>query len=627
MASNADIPNMSMLRQIVLDLAPFPGRAGTTWRTAAICTLAVTIAMMFQIPESAISCYLIIFLMKADGSENTIIPIAAAFAITLLVAMIVPILQWSVESPLLRLLVMTGVSIVFLFIGAASKLGEAGGIVALIIAFVLSLVNQVPIGGVISTGLRYAWEMAIMPMIVMAAFNLCFGRSTVSLLREGMRQRLVAARDVVLANSQDAQERVRELLHQGNDEANKRIMFVRLLHLTSRDALRQIEVDVLASYQLLLAARALPAEISDATRAVLGAEISAAIDALDAGNAMPQPQAMREGSSATERGIHHALATMAGNVEADFAAAPKDTFFAPDALTNPRYQGFALKTTLAAMLCYVFYAGINWQGIHTAMITCYVASLGTAGETIHKLCLRIGGCLIGAALGISSIMFLMPHMDSIGHLMLLLFAVTCIAAWVSSGDERIAYAGVQIGLAFYLTILQGFAPTIDTDTARDRIIGILVGNLAIYFVSTMIWPVTVESSIRTSLSKALKGLAVLASTRPDKRGAMVAQVADIETQLDAVSRNFQLMSFEPKALQPAKTIGNNLQEIAEQVASLDKEIYFSQEDLSYLSLPLTRLAEKVTASDACGTDVPEASPESHTMSLERMEQLIAGKEA
>ncbi|MCL7999838.1 hypothetical protein M8994_16485 [Brucella sp. 21LCYQ03] len=43
--------------------------------------------------------------------------------------------------------------------------------------------------------------------------------------------------------------------------------------------------------------------------------------------------------------------------------------------------------------------------------------------------------------------------------------------WASAGSEKVTYGGVQIGLAFTLTVLPGFGPTTDMDTARDRIIG------------------------------------------------------------------------------------------------------------------------------------------------------------
>src|SRR5690606_24507434 len=130
-------------------------------------------------------------------------------------------------------------------------------------------------------------------------------------------------------------------------------------------------------------------------------------------------------------------------------------------LSNPVYSRFAIKTTAAATISYLVYTAIDWQGIHTAMITCYVAALGTTAETVHKLTLRIIGCLIGAAMGVGAILFLIPHMTSIGSLMALVFAGILIAGWVSSGSERIAYAGIQIGLAFLLTILQDFGPSID----------------------------------------------------------------------------------------------------------------------------------------------------------------------
>lgn len=125
---------------------------------------------------------------------------------------------------------------------------------------------------------------------------------------------------------------------------------------------------------------------------------------------------------------------------------PKGSFFVENAFTDPVHQQFALKTTMASVICYLVYTAMDWQDIHTAMITCYVAALGSTGETVHKLALRIVGCLIGALLGMLSLIFIVPFMSDIGQLMVLVFTALMLSAWVSSGSERIAYAGIQMGL-------------------------------------------------------------------------------------------------------------------------------------------------------------------------------------
>jgi len=103
----------------------------------------------------------------------------------------------------------------------------------------------------------------------------------------------------------------------------------------------------------------------------------------------------------------------------------------------------------------------------------------------------------------------MPRMTDLGDLFLLLAPVTLLAAWVGYGSERISYAGWQIGLAFYLVVLQGYGPTIDMYTARDRTIGILFGNIVVFAIFTTIWPVSVANVVRTHLANALEQLATL----------------------------------------------------------------------------------------------------------------------
>jgi multidrug resistance protein MdtO len=149
---------------------------------------------------------------------------------------------------------------------------------------------------------------------------------------------------------------------------------------------------------------------------------------------------------------------------------------------------FAFKVTLAAMTCYIFYTGVDWSGIHTAFITCCFIALESTGATLRKGWLRLSGCLAGGALGFTSILFLVPRMETIASLSLLVAVVSALAGWVAAGSPRIAYAGLQMAFAFYLSLFQGFAPGTELDIIRDRLVGIILGIVVTSIVFRYLWP-------------------------------------------------------------------------------------------------------------------------------------------
>jgi uncharacterized membrane protein YccC len=166
---------------------------------------------------------------------------------------------------------------------------------------------------------------------------------------------------------------------------------------------------------------------------------------------------------------------------------PKSLFLS-DAFTNPAHVHFALKVTFAAMFCYIFYSAIDWSGIHTAFITCTFIALETTEATFYKGTLRIVGCLIGGALALFSIVFLIPHMETIASLVVLVACAAAIAGWVATGSQRISYAGLQVAFAFFISIFQGYAPDTDLDKVRDRVVGILFGLVVTGLVFHYVWP-------------------------------------------------------------------------------------------------------------------------------------------
>jgi uncharacterized membrane protein YccC len=218
---------------------------------------------------------------------------------------------------------------------------------------------------------------------------------------------------------------------------------------------------------------------------------------------------------------------------------PKPTsLFVPDAFTNPAHVHFALKVTFAAMFSYIVYEGIDWSGIHTAFITCTFIALESTGATLHKGVLRMGGCIIGGALALFTIVFLMPHMVTIASLVVVVAGASAIAGWVASGSEMISYAGLQIAFAFFYSVFQGYAPDTDLDNVRDRVVGILFGLIVTGLVFRYIWSEHTIDRLRDALRQALRQVArLLEIPRPDT--SVEKAKTDAHALIPETSRTFE----------------------------------------------------------------------------------------
>src|SRR6266850_972516 len=221
---------------------------------------------------------------------------------------------------------------------------------------------------------------------------------------------------------------------------------------------------------------------------------------------------------------------------AEHRSKPK-SLFVPDAFTNPAHVHFALKVTFAAMFCYIVYEAIDWSGIHTAFITCTFIALESTEATLYKGTLRIVGCVIGGALALFSIVFLMPHMETIASLVVLVACASAIAGWVGTGSERISYAGLQIAFAFFYSVFQGYAPDTDLDNVRNRVVGILFGLVVTGLVFRYIWPERTIDRLRAALRQALRQLAQVLEI-PRRESSIEAAKADAHRLIGETSKSF-----------------------------------------------------------------------------------------
>ena len=560
------------LRLAVHDVVdPFPGRLAQAWRIALACALTTMMAMTYGIPEAAISCYLVFFVMKPDAAQGSLLAIALTVLVVLVVLLLIMITRWTIDTPALRVVAIAASSLILLYMGSASKLGELGGIVALVVAFVLTLLDYVPFGEAATRGILYAWLMATMPMACVLAVNLIMGRKPVQVLRKDLGLRLRACAAWLENPGQESQERLVDLVGEGQEDVQGRLGLTRLLALGRADEIRRLARAAQESYRISIAALNLPSDSALAVRLSFAEQAKLAALALEEGKPVPPFDRTPSVQSEVEQDIRDAFGRMAGTPARYPELAPGDPFFRTDAWTSPVHMGYAIKTTAAALVCYLVYTAVQWQGIHTALITCYVAALGSVAETTHKLLLRIVGCLIGAALGMGSILFLMPHMTSVGAIMALVFMGTFVSAWVWVGNERVSYAGVQVALAFLLTVLQGFGPTFDLGTARDRIVGVLLGNCVLYFMMTQLWPVGVIQRAWDSLHQSLGHLACMA--RPaaadmsalDARDVRLSHASKLAASVSQCQHAMALAPFEGYRRRPSSCEVNTLACVADTV--------------------------------------------------------------
>lgn len=630
MTALADPRLRLLMDQLVEDLRPDAGRSALTVRIATMCAVMTLLAMMFELQEPAISCYLLIFLVKPDAITNMVIAMGAIVAVTLIAPVLVVLTVWTIDVPAARMLVIVFSSLLFLYLGSASRLGEGGGIVALVIAFYMSLLGYVPLGEIVSRGVVDAWLMVAAPMVVMLVFNLYAGRSSAAVLREQLALRLEAA-------AAAAQGLPAPALRSDPSQLLLTARLVEMLAGAPKHSARWMTRATVATCRLHLAVSALPTALGNAARRQIAEACRRTSRRLLQG--VPADHSGEVPAEGADPAAGEALAAL----EAMRQPAPgggdpsarRDAFFAPDAFSNPAHARYAIKATAAAMVCYVTYTALDWQGIHTAMVTCYVTALGTAGETVHKLALRIAGCLLGAAMGIVSLVYVMPHIDDIGGLLVLVLVGLLPAAWVRAGGERVSYAGVQIALAFLLTVLQGFGPTSDVDTARDRVLGILFGNLVVYLVFTRVWPVPVVQAVSDAIDRAFAHLSTLSKLPHSLREDAVHEAIAADAALRAATQQMELAGFEPPHLRPADPGRQWLTRVTHELWALTADLFVARDVELRQVAQLERIASRWRHRDmasflqrvsADGLEASGGGDEAHGLDarLRRLDALMDG---
>ena len=548
----------SSLLFLARELRPTPGRFADTLRVTLLCLAAISISEIFRTPMTVLSAALVFFMSTKDTGSSVLTALLMGVSALAGVLLTLLVFSFSLSQPALRIPLIAVATFVAMFLSRASSFGPALFVCGFITAYGLTFGDDVlgaalqpvtvsdttqdglpalafmpPAEALVHSILWIAVAVAI-PALVVIVGNLLIGRDPTQMLQSALAERLATAASYCDGNSA-AYSRLVILAQEGSASLLKLRALATKLHRTPtrRPPSEALILDVERLLVNLLAWQRItsqhPAPGTLATTAVLcraGEQVIRDGGLLNRTSLiaakLDDPSALAPGvielTYPLRRELRQILDAICKELarsrnstcktSPDVARSPK-RLFVEDAFTNREYSRFALKVTLAMMVCYFFKDLTDWPGIQTCIVTCFLVALGTVGESAHKAVLRLAGACIGGALGIGAILLVMPSLNDLSGLLALLAPVLLMSAWIASGSERISYCGMQIALGFLVAVIQGYGPTLDMQTARDRIIGVLIGDVAILAVFTTVWPVKIDSVVRARLADALDRLADL----------------------------------------------------------------------------------------------------------------------
>jgi multidrug resistance protein MdtO len=182
--------------------------------------------------------------------------------------------------------------------------------------------------------------------------------------------------------------------------------------------------------------------------------------------------------------------------------------FVAGTLRNTQHIAFAVRGTLSALLCYLFYMSTGWTGLLSSTLTCMLTARRLTGGGRQRQTLRFAGFILGAGvIGLGTEVFILPQLNTIAQLALLFAAVVGIGSWVATSGPRIAFLGLQIVLSYNLVTLNRFTLNTSLVPARDAVLGVVLGIVAMWLVFDHLWAQTSSDSVRSLLLGTLRSVA------------------------------------------------------------------------------------------------------------------------
>ena len=524
------------------ELAPTPGRGGATLRLTLACLIGTIPILTHHIPHGLIVMIMMYLITQEDtaatllGSVLGVIGVTISLGLALLAWMIAIDIAW------LRMAITAAFFFGGLFLKRVLSIGALGSALGLPGGLVMMLPDVLSVPHVFSPSpemltefVLWVWLTVTLGLGVNLGVQLLLAPGDpLSLLQRELDTRLrVVAETVrrlagVAMSSSTASPSLDVLATAGMSRSLALLKSASLTRAWARQHHEELAAIITLVDRLVTDAAAVrtlassaPPDAPTRTWLLRVGDVCDLVREAFAARRRPAPPDWGESTApAATTTSWSPLADMVGALEQIARAVPvpepeprreaRPGLLVPDAFTNPEYVQFAIRGAAASLICYIVFVGLDYPGIYTSVITCFVVALSTIGSSNQKGLLRFGGAALGGLMGLVTLVYAFPNIDGVGGFWLVFAAGTAVAAWINFGTPRVSYGGYQAGLAFYKAVFQSFGPAISATVLRDRLIGIAFGLIVFGLLEHVLWPVRAADRMRARLAEVLRSLAALA---------------------------------------------------------------------------------------------------------------------
>lgn len=503
------------------ELKPTTGRGNYALRLTLTCGVLILLFMSLHIPLLAVAIIVAFYLSQSNVVTISMLSIAFFLLLSVVIGIIVLMLKFTYEYPLVRLVCSSLLFFAAMFcMRIFGKAGLAFFIIALSVIFAQTFPSMTGNAELLIRMVLWLWVAANTAVLVTLLVNACFRQSYPDYQ---FRQQLAKDFSDCVWQLNRYQQTTQATNPVGaTDVAKQFSRLQQLFNLACRSsaAFRRHQerwhMTMAAAAQCYYLTMLISPRDPDQNRQALAAELSGYLRQIAALCSRPDYPDSELPTAPGIRGddvVLHQLAmtctrlSAGESVELPTYPVEKPPLMASDAWTNPVYPQFALKTLLATLLCYLFYTATDWEGIHTIMLSCVIVAQPGLGATMQKTWLRIAGALLATLLALGLMIIVQPNLASVTGLLVMVLPVMALSGWIAGGSERIAYAGIQIAFTFALAFLDWFGPLYNLTELRDRVIGILLGVLVSSVIHVYLWPESEAMKLKQQLSQLFRRLA------------------------------------------------------------------------------------------------------------------------